>query len=139
MSGTTRANAFGRITDYFERVEDETTVIVQLETRAAIEQASAIANVDGVDGVFFGPADIAADIGKLGQPMCAEVWDVIRPAATELMEQGIPVGTLVFDVDFAAQLMNEGFAFVACGSDLSLVTKGADKLLDDMRSKLTTS
>lgn len=139
VSGTTRANAFGRITDYFDRVEDETTVIVQLETRAAIEQASAIANVDGVDGVFFGPADIAADIGKLGQPMCAEVWEVIRPAAAELMKQGIPVGTLVFDVDFAAQLMNEGFAFVACGSDLSLVTKGADKLLADMRSKLATS
>ncbi len=136
VSGTTRANAFGRMTDYFQRVEDETTVIVQLETRAAIEQASEIASVDGVSAVFFGPADIAADIGKLGQPMCAEVWDLIKPAAAKLMEQGVPVGTLVLNTEFAAQLMAEGFTFVACGSDLSLLANGADALLADMRQKL---
>lgn len=136
VSVTTRANSFGRTEDYFSRVEDETSVLLQLETRSAIDQAEAIASVDGVSGVFFGPADIAADIGKLGQPMCSEVWDLIMPAAKALIEKRIPVGTLVADADFAARLLNEGFSFVACGSDLGLLVKGADSLLANVKKQL---
>lgn len=73
VAGATRATKFGRITDYVARVEDETTILLQLETRAAVEQAEAIATVDGVNGIFFGPGDIAADIGKVGKPMDPEV------------------------------------------------------------------
>ncbi|MFK7862448.1 MAG: HpcH/HpaI aldolase/citrate lyase family protein [Granulosicoccus sp.] len=137
VSGSTRANAFGRVTDYFDRIEQETSVLLQLETVAAIEQAVDIASVDGVSGIFFGPADIAADMGLLGQPMNPAVWDVIRPAAKKLMDAGVPVGTLVFDTAFAAQLLNEGFSFVACGSDASLLAKGADALLSTVRGALT--
>mgnify|MGYP002640913752 FL=1 len=78
--GATRATKFGRVTDYTDRVEDETTVILQLETRLAISRAEEIAAVDGVTGIFFGPADIAADIGHLGKPMHDDVWALIRPA-----------------------------------------------------------
>lgn len=128
VSGCTRANGFARMTDYFSRVEAETAVIVQVETRAAIEQALQIGQVDGVDGVFFGPADIAADLGLLGRPNDPAVWDVIRPAARRLIEAGIPVGTLVFDPAFAKSLVTEGFSFVACGSDAVLLARGADTL-----------
>jgi 4-hydroxy-2-oxoheptanedioate aldolase len=136
VSATTRANAFGRVSDYFERVEEETTVLIQLETRSALENAEAIGTVDGVSGVFFGPADIAADIGHLGKPLCDEVWELIMPAARALMDKGVPVGTLVPDPDFAARLFNEGFSFIACGADLSLLGKGADALLATMKSKI---
>lgn len=133
VSGSTRANAFGRITDYFDRIEQETAVLLQLETLPAIEQAVEIGTVDGVSGIFFGPADIAADMGLLGQPMNSAVWDVIRPAARKLMDAGVPVGTLVFDTTFAAELLNDGFSFVACGSDAALLAKGADALLSTVR------
>jgi len=133
VSGSTRANAFGRTTDYFARVEQETPVLLQLETLAAIEQANEIAAVEGVSGIFFGPADIAADMGLLGKPMDPAVWEVIRPAAKKLMDAGVPVGTLVLDAKFAAELLNEGFTFVACGSDVSLLAKGADALLSQVR------
>ncbi len=136
VTGTSRGNAFGRIKDYYDRVEDETTLLIQLETRSAIEQAIPIASVDGVSGVFFGPADIAADIGKLGQPLCDEVWELIMPAAKSLMEKGIPVGTLVGDPDFAARLLKEGFTFVAVGSDLSILISGADNLLANVKAKM---
>lgn len=136
VSGSTRANAFGRKTDYFERIENEITVIVQLETRAALERAEDIAAVDGISGVFFGPADIAADIGQLGKPMCAEVWNLIRPVAKKLTESGMPVGTLVLDAGFSATLLKEEFTFVACGSDTSLLARGADKLLEAVRESL---
>ena len=133
VSGCTRANAFGRMTDYFSRVGEETAVIVQVETRAAVEQSLTIGRVAGVDGVFFGPADIAADIGLLGKPADPAVWEVIRPAARRLIEAGIPVGTLVFDPAFAKSLLGEGFSFVACGSDAVLLARGADGLSSRMR------
>ncbi len=133
VSGSTRANAFGRTSDYFAQVEEETTVIVQLETKAAVSQAVEIASVDGVSGVFFGPADIAADMELLGKPMDDAVWELIRPAAGKVMELGVPVGTLVQDPKFASELLTGGFTFVACGSDTGLLSKGADKLLAQVK------
>ncbi len=136
VAGTTRANAFGRITDYYDRIEEEIAVLVQVETRQALENAAEIAAVDGVSGVFFGPADIGADIGSLGNPLAGEIWDLIRPVADDLIERGVAVGTLVSDAGFAAQLLNEGFTFVACGSDSGILARGADRLLASVKQAL---
>lgn len=133
VSGTTRANRFGRVSDYFSRIENETAVLLQVETREAVNAAAEIGARDGVDGVFFGPADISASLGHLGQPMHPETWELIRAAAQPLMEKGIPVGTLVLDPAFARQLINDGFSFVACGSDLALLARGADALRATVR------
>ncbi len=134
VAGTTRANAFGRIQDYFTRIEDETAVLIQAETLSAVAQVEDMANTYGVDGVFFGPADIAADMGFLGQPMHEDVWAKILPAAHRLIAKGIPVGTLVMDPAFAKRLLGEGFTFVACGSDAGLLARGSDALLAKMRA-----
>ena len=134
VSGSTRANKFGRVSDYFTGVEDETAVLLQVETRAAVMLANQIGAVDGVSGVFFGPADIAADIGLLGQPMHKDVWDLILPAARKLMAAGIPVGTLVLDAGFARNLLDQGFSYVACGVDTAILAHGADALLTAMKA-----
>lgn len=136
FSGSSRATKFGRITDYVARVSEETTVILQLESAAAIERAVEIGTVDGVSGVFFGPADIAADIGHVGKPMHPYVWALIKPAAQALIAKGVPVGTLVMDPDFAAQLLNEGFTFVACATDSGLLAKASDAALAAVKNKL---
>lgn len=136
VSGMTRATKYGRVTDYFERVEDETTVLIQLETRAAVERAEEIAAVDGVSGIFFGPADIGADIGALGNPMAPAVWDLIRPAAARLRAMGMPAGTLVNDTDMAAELLNEGFTFVACGQDNAVLARAVDAALAAVKDKI---
>ena len=82
---THRGNSFGRASDYLQRVNDENCVIVQVETKAALAQAGEIAQVDGVDGVFFGPADISADFGKLGTTMEPDVWVEIHKAADQVL------------------------------------------------------
>ncbi len=138
ISGSTRATGFGRITDYTDRINDELTVIIQLETAHAISLAEEIAAVDGVDGIFFGPGDIAADIGKLGKPLDPAVWDLVMPAARKLMNKGVPVGTLVMDPDFAANLLNDGFTFVACGQDTSLLAKATDAALAAVKAQINT-
>ncbi len=137
VSGATRATAFGRVMDYVTRVEEETTVLLQLETRAAVEQADAIGAVDGVSGIFFGPPDIAADIGKVGKPMDPEVWALIKPAGQELIAKGVPVGTLVTDTAFAAELLREGFTFVANSTDTGLLARAADAALAQTKGGLT--
>lgn len=137
VSTSTRGNKFGRVDDYFDQVESETTVIVQVETLAALEQAAAIGAVDGVTGVFFGPADIGADMGLLGQPMAPAVWDRIWACARGLIAKGIPVGTLVADPAFATKLLADGFTFVACGSDIGILAKGADAVMAQVKGGIS--
>jgi 4-hydroxy-2-oxoheptanedioate aldolase len=133
VAGIARGNRFGRTTDYYENVEAQTCVIMQIETCAALDLAVEIGTVDGVDGVFFGPADISADMGLLGQPLHPDVWARIMPAARKLMDLGVPVGTLVTDPVMAADLLNDGFTFVACGTDLGVLAKSTDSLMAQMR------
>ena len=135
VAGSVRASQFGRDASYFAKANDETCVIVQAETQSAVTQVIDIADVNGVDGVFFGPADIAADMGLLGQHMSDAVWDLIMDAARKLMARGVPVGTLVTDPAFAARLLNEGFTFVACGLDTHILATGADALLAKVRQE----
>ena len=135
-AGTTRATGYGRIKDYFSKAEDEIAVLLQLESVSAMEKATEIAAVDGVDGIFFGPADIAADMGKPGQPMDREVWKLIRETSAKLAGMNVPCGTLVLDPQFAAELLNEEFTFVACGLDASLLARSSDALAANVRGKL---
>ena len=128
VAGVHRGSGFGRMKDYFDRIEDETAILLQAETRAAVEQVEAYAEIDGVDGIFFGPADIATDIGHLAQPMHPDVWDLVLPAARKLIAKGVPVGTLVLDKDFAQKLLDEGFTFVAVGTDVALLKNASDAL-----------
>ncbi len=134
VSTSTRANKFGRVTDYFTKAEAELAVLLQVETRAAVNLASEIGAVQGCDGVFFGPADIGADMGFLGQPMHPDIWDFIMPVAKKLIAAKIPVGTLVGDSAFARRLLDEGFTFVACGVDTGILARGADALLQTMKA-----
>ena len=119
--------------NYVQRVEAETTVLLQLETRAGHGAGGRNRGNRRVSGIFFGPADIAADIGKLGQPMAPEVWDLVRAAAGAVRDAGKPAGTLVLDAGLAAKLLNEGFTFVACGTDTSVLARGADELVAAVR------
>ncbi len=134
FGGTTRATSFGRDKTYAHNVEDQTAVLLQVESLEALQNIEEIAAVDGVDGIFFGPADIAADMGYLGQAMHDDVWAKILPAAMRLISQKMPVGTLVRDVAFARRLLGAGFTFVACGSDAALLAQAADTLLSDMKA-----
>lgn len=134
FAGGVRGGGFGRIKDYAATVDDETCVILQVETQSAIDLATQIGAVQGCDGVFFGPADIAADMGLVGQPLHADVWARIMPVAKALMKQGVPVGTLVTEQTMAIDLLNDGFTFVAVGTDTGLLVKATDSLLADVRA-----
>ncbi|MFP5394444.1 MAG: aldolase/citrate lyase family protein, partial [Gammaproteobacteria bacterium] len=90
----TRANRCGRTTDYLRRANDEICIHVQLETRAALENLEAIAAVDGVDGLFIGPSDLAADMGHLGNSAHPAVRAAIDHAVVRIRKTGKAAGAL---------------------------------------------
>ena len=95
VSLSQRGNRFGRVTDYVARIEEEICVLVQIETREALSRVGEIAAVEGVDGVFFGPADLSADMGIIGQLGHADLWAAIAEGVAAAAEMGKPSGTLV--------------------------------------------
>lgn len=129
-----RANRYGRVTDYFARANDEICVLVQLETRAAVDALEAIAEVEGVDGVFIGPSDLAASLGHPGNNAHPDVRRTIEDACRRARAVGTPIGILApLEADARAYL-DMGFAYVAVGSDIVVLRKGCDALVKMFKS-----
>ena len=127
FAGSTRATRYGRIKDYFKRVQDELCLLVQVETRKAMANIEAIAAVDGVDGVFIGPNDLSADMGYLGNWQHPEVWKVMEEAAKKIRKVGKAPGILVGEAD-GRRCLDMGYLFVAVGADVGLLARGAEAL-----------
>ena len=123
-----RANDYGRITDSVQTYAEELCVLVQVETRQGLDNLEAIAGVDGVDGVFIGPADLAAALGHAGELKHPEVQAAIEDAIRRLVAMGKPPGILTGDEQLARRYLELGGLFVAVGSDLALLARGADAL-----------
>jgi 4-hydroxy-2-oxoheptanedioate aldolase len=129
-----RANHFGRITDYVQTYAEELCVLVQVETRQGLDNLEAIATVAGVDGVFIGPADLAAALGHAGELRHPQVQAAIEDAIRRLVAVGTPPGILFGDEQMARRYLELGCLFVAVGSDLNLLARGADALAARFRS-----
>lgn len=123
-----RASDYGRVPHYHHNAHLNTCVLVQLESRAALSEIEAIAAVDGVDGIFIGPSDLAADFGYLANPMHVEVQGAIQDAAARIRAAGKSAGTLATDVEDVERLFGLGFNFTAVGSDVGILARGADRL-----------
>lgn len=130
-----RAARFGRVKDYVKKANAEICVLVQVETREAMDQLEAIASVDGVDGVFVGPADLSASLGQIGNPQHPEVQKAIEDVGKRLKKIGKPAGILTPVEVEARRYIEWGYTFVAVGSDLGLVAKGADMLAAAFKNK----
>jgi 4-hydroxy-2-oxoheptanedioate aldolase len=111
VSAGSRASNYGRIKDYLHKADAEICLLVQVETRSALEQLESIAGVDGVDGVFIGPADLSASLGHLG-----------------LRQLGKAAGILTVVEADARRYIEWGYNFVAVGIDTALLARSADAL-----------
>jgi len=100
--------------------------------RAAMAQIEAIAAVEGVDGVFIGPNDLAADMGYLGNWQHPEVWKVMEDAAKRITKAGKAPGILVGEAD-GQRCLDMGYLFVAVGSDLVMLARGSEALAAKFR------
>jgi 4-hydroxy-2-oxoheptanedioate aldolase len=128
ITGSGRASRYGRVKDYLKNASDEICVLVQVETREALKQIEAIATVDGIDGVFIGPNDLAASFGHIGNWGHPEVQAALEDAVKRLKQVGKPAGILTPNEEEAKKFIAWGYTFVAVGADLGLLAKNADAL-----------
>jgi 4-hydroxy-2-oxoheptanedioate aldolase len=128
VAGTTRASRYGRVADYAKRAEEELCLLVQVETREGLDNLDAIAKLDGVDGVFIGPADLAAGLGHLGEQQHPEVQSAIRDAINRIRSHGKPAGILATDEASTRRYMEWGTTFTAVGMDAMILARESEKL-----------
>ncbi len=114
-----RASAFNLIADYADTAAEEICLLVQAETMAAIRDLENIAAVDGVDGIFIGPADLSADMGYLGRMEAPEVQEVIEKAISTIVASGKAAGILTFSESLNRRYLDLGATFVAVGADVT--------------------
>lgn len=134
VSVAARASRYGRTQGYLGKANDEICVLVQVETREAMNQLEAIAKVEGVDGVFIGPSDLAASLGHLGNPQHADVQAAMKDAVERLAKIGKPAGILTGNEEEVRRYIDWGYLFVAVGSDVGLLSKSADVLAKKFKS-----
>jgi 4-hydroxy-2-oxoheptanedioate aldolase len=132
-SATTRASRWGRIDRYVERSNAQMFVAVQVESVRGVENLQAIAAVEGVDGVFFGPADLAASMGLLGKAADPRVGTAIAEGIKTVTRAGKAAGTLTADRALAHQYLDLGARLVAVGIDMALLSKAACQLADEFK------
>jgi len=134
VSVASRASNYGRIPNYLKNANTEICLLVQVETRSSLDQLEAIAKVEGVDGVFIGPSDLAASLGHIGNPQHAEVQAALEDAVRRLKAVGKPAGILTPNEEEARRYIGWGYTFVAVGADLGLLARGADTLAKKFKS-----
>lgn len=125
VAGATRATRFGAIAGYHKKAREEICLIVQVETREALDSIEAIAAVPGIDGIFVGPADLAASLGHPGEPGHPDVKAAVLDAVARIAAAGLPPGILALDQDFIPEVINAGAVFVANDVDALILKRGA--------------
>ncbi len=134
VSVSQRSNRYGAVDDYFAKVNEQISVIVQIESRAGVDAAAEIAAVPGVDALFVGPSDLAAGYGQLGNPGHPEVQAAIAHVQAQARAAGKPVGILSPAEADARRYLAQGFNLVAVGSDLGVLRTQSQALADKYRN-----
>ena len=127
MAGA-RASRWGRYPNYAREANAQVCLLVQAETRLALQNLDAIAATEGVDGVFIGPADLSASMGHIGNPGHPEVQAAIEEGIARILRAGKAPGILTPDTTLAQRYIELGARFVAVGLDTTILVRGTQQL-----------
>ncbi|MBB5160586.1 aldolase/citrate lyase family protein [Mycobacterium sp. AZCC_0083] len=136
-SALARASRWNRISDYLVTADASVSLTVQVETVGGLAHLGDIADVDGVDAVFIGPADLAASMGRLGQPEHPDVVSAIENGLVTIVEHGKSAGVNAFNESVARRYVQAGASFVLVGADVALLARGAEDLAARYRGSET--
>ena len=130
VSVSQRSNRFGTVAGYFDGINEQISVMVQIESRKGVAAVAEIAAVDGVDGIFVGPSDLAAAFGQLGNAAHPEVQDAMAQIFAAAKAAGKPIGILAPVEADARRYIAQGASFIAVGSDLGVFRSATQALRD---------
>tara|TARA_R100001143_G_scaffold63461_1_gene70685 strand:- start:3942 stop:4727 length:786 start_codon:yes stop_codon:yes gene_type:complete len=125
-----RAARWNQVDNYMQQADAEVCLLIQIESVTALENLDDILAVEGIDGVFIGPADLAGSMGHLGNSAHPEVVSAVESAIARIRASGKAAGTLVADPTLARQYENKGVQFLALAVDTLLLAKGAKLTLE---------
>jgi 4-hydroxy-2-oxoheptanedioate aldolase len=134
-SGLARASRWNQVDDYLHNCQSEICLLVQVESVTGLQNIAGIAAVDGVDGVFFGPADLSASMGYLGRPNEPEVRAAITGGIEIVSAAGKAAGVLATDQLVAKDYLASGASFAAVGVDTTLLVNAARALSAEFKTK----
>lgn len=134
-SGISRSSRWHRFPNYISEANDQVCLLVQVETRQALDNLDAIAATPGVDGVFIGPADLSASMGHAGNSEHPAVRAAIDDAIKRIRKAGKAAGILCANQTLAAHYLEQGAQFVAVGVDTSLLANAAKALLANFKEQ----
>lgn len=132
-----RASAFNGITDYLGTAEDQLCLIVQAESVAAMEALEEICAVDGVDGVFIGPADLCADMGLLPDMAHPDLRAAVQDGLKRIRAAGKAAGIIDGEPTLIQQDIDAGANFVALGADVLLLADAMRGLARTWKARIT--
>ena len=135
-SALARSSRWNQIGDYLHTADEQMCVLLQVETLKGVENLAAIAATEGVDGVFFGPADLSASMGLIGQPGHPDVQRAILDGIAAVLAAGKAPGVLAADPKLAQLYLDAGALFVAVGVDTSLLTRACRELAAAFKNPL---
>lgn len=128
-SALARASRWNSLSNYLNEADEQICVLVQIESKKGLENIDAILAVEGIDGVFIGPADLSAALGHRGNPGHPEVQEIIVSSIKKIRQAGKAAGILSADEKLAKHYLSLGTEFVAVGVDSSLLMKSMSQLL----------
>ncbi|EJL88759.1 2-keto-3-deoxy-L-rhamnonate aldolase [Pantoea sp. GM01] len=128
-AGVARAARWGRVENYMARANDELCLLIQAESKTAIENLDALLEVEGVDGIFIGPADLSASLGFPDNADHPEVQKIIEHSIKRIRSAGKAAGFLAVNLAMAERALEWGANFVAVGVDTMLYTAALDNRL----------
>ena len=138
-AGVARAARWGRVENYMAQANDELCLMIQVESKTALENLDAILAVDGIDGVFIGPADLSASLGYPDNAGHPEVQAIIERSIRRICAAGKAAGFLAVDPQMAQKALSWGATFVAVGVDTMLYTDALDRRLAMFKTPLSAS
>ncbi|ASJ73360.1 aldolase/citrate lyase family protein [Granulosicoccus antarcticus] len=122
-SALARASNFAAIPDYLQSAGDEICLLVQVESCKGLAALDEILAVEGIDGVFIGPSDLAADMGFIGQAGASEVKKAVLSAIGRIVTAGKAAGILTLDRDLQSSCRDLGATFIATEIDVTLFAR----------------
>ncbi|MGJ8529599.1 4-hydroxy-2-oxoheptanedioate aldolase [Maritalea sp.] len=134
-SSLARASKFAGISDYLKTADDQICLLLQVENRAGLAALDDILALDDVDGVFIGPADLAADLGHIGDAGHPDVVEAVTEALTKIVASGKAAGILTLDEKMQERCLDIGVTFLATGIDVTLFANGMRQLAKASKAK----
>lgn len=129
-SALARASRWNRIENYLEESRKYLSLFVQIESAEAVKNLDQILAVEGIDGIFIGPSDLAASMGHLGQQDHPSVKKAVQECIKTAKQRGVLVGVNAFAPAVADEYIQQGVDFISVGADVALLARATEAIAD---------